>query len=76
MSLLSELDGAELVVADEDLGLMFVWYGGAGIQILNERGDVVDYLSIGGAFARKLTIPEVRKVIVAYRDEMLSEDAS
>jgi hypothetical protein len=35
VSLLSELDGAELVVADEDLGLLFVWYGGAGVQILD-----------------------------------------
>jgi len=26
MSLLSELDDAELVVVDEDLGLLFVWY--------------------------------------------------
>ena len=76
MSLLHELDGAELVVADEDLDLMFVWYGSAGVQILNERGDVVDYFSISGAFSRKLTVPEVRKIIAAYRDEMLSEDAS
>jgi hypothetical protein len=35
MSLLEELDGAELVVTDEDLGLMFVWYGDAGVQILD-----------------------------------------
>jgi hypothetical protein len=76
MSLLSDLDDAELVVSDEDLGVMFVWFGGPGVRIFNERGDVIDYFSISSAFARKLTVPEVRKVIAAYRDEMMSEDES
>ena len=51
MSLLSDLDDAELVVADEDLGVMFVWFGGPGVRIFNERGDIIDYFSISSAFA-------------------------
>jgi hypothetical protein len=76
MSLLSELDGAELVVADEALGILFAWYGGAGVQILNERGDVLDAFSISAAFSRNLTVAEVRKFIAAYREDLLSEDDS
>ncbi len=74
MSLLDELDGAELVVSDQDLGLLFVWYGGAGVQILDETGKVLDTFSISTAFERKLTTREVRNVIAAHREEMLSDD--
>lgn len=73
MSLFSELDGAELVVADEDLGLLWVWYGDAGVQILDENGNVVDRFSIDAALSRKLRPHEVKKIILAYRDEMLRE---
>jgi hypothetical protein len=76
MSLASELDGAELVVADEDAGLLFVWYGGAGVQILDEQGNVRDYFSISKAFERKLTTREARSVIARYREEMNTEDES
>ena len=71
MSLLSELDDAELVIADEDLGLLFVWYGSAGVQILDGRGNVVDRFSIDEALSRKLTAAEVKKIILAYRQELL-----
>jgi hypothetical protein len=73
VSLFSELDGAELVVADEDLQLFFAWYGGAGVQILDGEGQVVDMFSISTAFDRKLTVREVRQVITRYRREMESE---
>jgi hypothetical protein len=75
MSLLRELDDAELVVADEDLGLLFVWYGDAGFQVLDERGNVLDAFSSSTAFSRKLTVREARAVIEAHRDE-LREDES
>ena len=74
MSLLSELDDAELVVADEDLGLLFVWYGSAGVQILDERGRVVDRFSIDEALSRKLTAHEVKKIILAYRQELVGDE--
>lgn len=67
MSLLEELDGAELVVADEDLGLLYVWYGSAGFQVLSENGKVLDAFSSSTAFSRKLTVREARAVIDAYR---------
>jgi hypothetical protein len=75
VSLLSELDDAELVVADEDLGLLFVWYGDAGFQVLDESGRVLDAFSSSTAFSRKLTVREARAVIEAHRNE-LREDES
>lgn len=75
MSLLGELDGAELVVADDDLGLLFVWYGDAGFQILDESGKVLDAFSSSTAFSRKLTVREARAVIEAHRED-LREDES
>jgi hypothetical protein len=62
-----------VVVADEDLGLLWVWYGDAGIQILDEHGNVVDRFSIDAALSRKLKAHEVKKIILAYRDEMLRD---
>jgi len=75
VSLLAALDGAELVVSDEELGLLFVWYGGAQVQILDESGDVRDTFSISKGFERALTPREVRAVIEAHRHE-LREDES
>jgi hypothetical protein len=69
MSLLSELDDAELVVADEDVGLLYVWYGDAGFQVLDEDGKVLDAFSSSTAFSRKLTVREARAVINAYRHD-------
>lgn len=69
MSLLQELDDAELVVADEDLGLLYVWYGDAGFQVLDENGKVLDAFSSSTAFSRKLTVREARAVIAAYRHD-------
>ena len=69
MSLLSELDDAELVVADEDIGLLYVWYGDAGFQVLDEDGKVLDAFSSSTAFSRKLTVREARAVINAYRQD-------
>jgi hypothetical protein len=74
VSLFNELDGAELIVADEDLALLFVWYGDAGVQILNEQGEVVDRFAIDAALGRKLSVPEVRRIIAAYRNEMMTND--
>ena len=69
MSLLGELDDAELVVADEDLNVLYVWYGDAGFQVLDENGKVLDAFSSSTAFSRKLTVREARAVINAYRSD-------
>ena len=74
MSLLDELNDAELVVTDEDFGLFFVWYGDAGFQVINESGKVVDAFSSSTAFSRKLTVREARAVIEAHRQEMREEE--
>ncbi|HEY2733096.1 MAG TPA: hypothetical protein VGI70_03885 [Polyangiales bacterium] len=75
MSLLRELDDAELVVADEDLGLLFVWYGDAGFQVLDENGNVLDAFSSSTAFSRKLTVREARAVIEAHREDLRGDES-
>ncbi len=49
---------------------MFIWYGSAGVSILDEEGNELDQFSISTAFERKLTVREVRRVIERYRAEM------
>ncbi|HEY2743978.1 MAG TPA: hypothetical protein VGL86_05130 [Polyangia bacterium] len=56
-----------MVIADEDLGVLYVWYGDAGFQVLDENGKVLDAFSSSTAFSRKLTVREARAVINAYR---------
>jgi hypothetical protein len=75
MSLLEELDGAELVVADEDLGVAYVWYGDAGFQVIDERGNVLDAFSSSTAFSRKLTVREARAVIEAHRRDTYDDES-
>jgi hypothetical protein len=71
--LLEELNEAELVVTDEDLGLIFVWYGDAGFQALDESGRVVDAFTSSTAFSRKLTVREARAVIETHRQELVDD---
>jgi hypothetical protein len=74
MSLLSQLDGAQLVIADDELRLLFVWFGGAYIQVLDESGETRDTFSISKGFERPLTLLEVRAVIEAHRAELHHEN--
>jgi hypothetical protein len=76
MSLLAALKGAELVVADEELGLLFAWFGGAQIQVFDESGATRDSFSISKGFERALKPREVRAVIEAHRRELREEDES
>ncbi len=76
MSVIGQLDGAELVIGDEDLGLMFVWYGTQGVHILNEAGEELSYFSITGTYKRVPTVREVSDAIKRYRAEMMAEDDS
>ena len=68
------MNDAELAVTDEDLGLIFVWYGDAGFQVLDEGGRVLDAFSSSTAFSRKLSVREARAVIEAHRQDLLSDD--
>jgi hypothetical protein len=75
VSLLQALDGAELVVADEQLGLLFVWYGGAQVHLVDEGGNVRDTFSISKGFERALTPREIRAAIEAHRHELHEDDS-
>lgn len=73
MSLLSTLAGNELVDADEELGLIFVWHGGPVVHVLNEDGAYADEFRIGTAYERKLTRAEVVAAIATYEQELRAE---
>jgi hypothetical protein len=75
VSFFRSLDGAELVVADEEMGIFFVWHGGAQVHVIDERGHERDVFSISKGFERKLTLREVRAVIEAHLREMREDDA-
>jgi hypothetical protein len=74
MSLLTQLDGAELVVADEELALLYVWFGGAQVQILDESGEVRDTFSMSKGFERALRPREVRAAIEAHRRQLHEDE--
>lgn len=70
MSLLDELDGAQLTVVDTENRVIYAWFGGAGVNIYDESGVEVDYFTIENS--GKLTPALVRAAIdrvMSYRDE-------
>ncbi len=75
MSLFSELDGARLVVTDEERGLLFVWHGGTIVNILDENGRALDAFSMSASHERTLDIYDVSAAIEAHR-QALQEDES
>jgi hypothetical protein len=66
MSLIDALDGAQLVVVDQDRRLAYVWFGGSGVNVFDGVGDEVHYFTIGGT-ASKLTPALVRAAIDRVR---------
>ena len=68
------LNRAVMVVGDEDLGLFFVWYGGAQVSIYDEDFNEVDLVSMSAGFQRKLTPRHVRAVIDRHRQQMRHGD--
>jgi hypothetical protein len=52
MSLLDQLDGAELVVLDEERRLLYAWFGGTGVNVYDEEGNEVHYFTIGTSAPR------------------------
>lgn len=74
MSLLDEIDGAEVVVVEPDFRLVCVWFGGHGVRILREDGVDVDYFTIDGA--KMPTRQKVIKQIREYLNENLNGDES
>jgi hypothetical protein len=66
MSLLDELDGAQLVVIDKDRQLAFAWFGGQGVNVYDEDGRELDYFTVGSSTG-KLTPALVRAAIDRMR---------
>lgn len=71
MSLLSAIDGAQLVIADEDAGLAFAWFGGQGVNVFDADGREVDYFTIGssGRVTPAIVRAAVARVIAAMRED-------
>jgi hypothetical protein len=70
MSLLDELEGAQMTVVDVERRVIYAWFGGMGVNIYDEDGNEVDYFTIGGA--TKPTPAKVQAAIdrmIAYERE-------
>lgn len=73
MSILDEIDEAELVMVEPDYRLVFVWHGGHGVNIYREDGVAVDYFTMGGS--KKPTRAQVAKSIREHIAEIHAEGA-
>ena len=71
MSLINAIDGAQLTIADEDMQLVFAWFGGAGVNVYDEDGREVHYFSIGSS--GRITPAIVRAAIARVRSSMRDE---
>jgi hypothetical protein len=71
MSLLRSLEGAELIVVDDDV--VYAWFGGSGVNVYNEDGEEVDYFTISSRSGRP-TPSAVRAAIERVRHEMAEDD--
>jgi alkanesulfonate monooxygenase SsuD/methylene tetrahydromethanopterin reductase-like flavin-dependent oxidoreductase (luciferase family) len=56
-----ELDGARLAVVDPAAHVVYVWFGGQGVNVYDEHGREVDYFSLGGA--SRPSVAQVRAAI-------------
>jgi hypothetical protein len=74
VSLLSELDDSRLVVTDEDLGVLFVWYGGPAVFILDEQGVNRGEFRMSTAYERNLEVHEVYAAIKAHQQDMYEDE--
>ena len=67
MSLLDSIAQAELTVVDEELRLVYAWFGGPGVEVFDEDGRTVHHFTIAAGFTRKLTPQMVRAAIARVR---------
>jgi hypothetical protein len=63
MALLDVLVGAKIVVADDDLRLVFAWYGDRSIYVFKEAGTVANYIIVGPPSGPMPTVSAVRAAI-------------
>ena len=63
LTLREQLNGAELVLTDDNMGLTLAWFGGHGVNIYADDGTEVHYFTIGTpqtksvTFERAVTLP-------------------
>jgi hypothetical protein len=67
MSLLGSLVDVELIVVDEEQQLVYAWFGGSGVNVFDENGQVVHYFTVGTPDGRTPTPKMVRKAIDRIR---------
>jgi hypothetical protein len=71
--LFDTLDGARLVLVEEDLGLVFVWHGASLVNILDADLDAVNVIGLRGNDLEGVTVREVREVIRTWTADLRAE---
>jgi hypothetical protein len=66
---MSQLQGAKVIVADEENDVVFAWHGGTGIHVYDRSGREVDYFMTGG-HKSSATASEVRAAIRRHQKYM------
>lgn len=61
MTLREAVDGALLVMADNEWELMLAWFGGTIINVYDDTGEVVTRWTLHGRGGRNPTLNAVRK---------------
>lgn len=71
--LFDALDGARLVLVEEDLGLVFVWHGSSLVNILDANMEALDVIGLRGNDLEGVTAREVREVIRRWAEALRAE---
>lgn len=71
--LFDTLDGACLVVVEEDLGLVFTWHGSSLVNILDANLEAINVIGLRGNDLEGVTAREVREVIRRWVEALRAE---
>ena len=66
-------DQAQMVVVEEDLGLVFVWHGSSLVNVLGEDLEALDVIGLRGNDLEGVTAREVREVIRTWTADLRAE---
>jgi hypothetical protein len=72
--LFDTLDGACLVVVEEDLGLVFTWHGSSLVNILALSLLALNVIGLRGNDLEGVTAREVREVIRGWAESLREEE--
>jgi hypothetical protein len=67
VSLLDALTGARLLIVDDEQRLVYIWFGGAGVNVYDENGAEVHYFTVGTPDGRYPTPRMVQSAIARVR---------